>query len=78
MLGIFYLLSLALCCPNLPMADLFTLLYIVHVMLHRRPDMSCLLLRNGLPLEPCTLLLQLKSLFLFITGQNTVGRVLIA
>ena len=39
-------------------------------MFHRRHDTSCLLLRNGLPLEPYTLLLQLKSLFLFITGQN--------
>ena len=42
----------------------------MHVILHRRHDTSCLLLRNGLPLEPYTLLLQLKSLFLLITGQN--------
>ena len=49
---------------------------IVHVMLHRRQDTSCILLRNGLPLEPYTLLLlllQLKSLFLFITWHCSQG-----
>ena len=71
-LGIFYLPTLALCSPNLPTTEFFLIYIAIYcacdVRSTSRP--SGLLLWNSLSLASWTLPLQLKSLFLFIIGQN--------